>query len=59
MLLTIEALGFFILAMTLMPRIHATSAAFWRIGRNVPSPVTKLSDRVAAVAAEQTRERDP
>ncbi len=34
MLLTVEGLGFFIAAMMLMPMIHASSTAFWGVGRN-------------------------
>ncbi len=37
-LLTSEALGFFIAAMMLMPRVNAASTRFWAVLRNPPSP---------------------
>lgn len=40
-LLTVEALGFFIGAMMLMPKVHAASATFWGIGRYLTAPARK------------------
>jgi hypothetical protein len=38
-LLTVEALGFFIAAMMLMPRVNAASSRFWALARNAsPAP---------------------
>lgn len=37
-LLTVEALGFFIAAMMLMPKVNAASTGFWGVGRTPPTP---------------------
>ena len=52
-LLTAEALGFFIGAMILMPKVHAASATFWEIGRHPTAPAGKAQARDASSMTEQ------
>ena len=53
-LITVEALGFFIAAMMLMPKINAASTSFWGLGRNPTAPVEHVqSDEASAVAEQQ------
>jgi hypothetical protein len=40
-MLTSEMLGFFIVAMMLMPKVNAASTRFWALGRNLGAAVTK------------------
>jgi len=50
--LTAEGLGFFILAMTLMPKVRAASDAFWGVGLSLPTPPGKGSFSAAGGKAE-------
>jgi hypothetical protein len=52
-LLTAMALGFFIAAMMLMPKVNAGSTNFWSRGRNVTAPPAPIPSREARGIAEQ------
>jgi prepilin-type N-terminal cleavage/methylation domain-containing protein len=52
-LLTVEALGFFIAAMMLMPKVNAASTNFWGIGRNPTAPSGQLQTAEASGIAKQ------
>lgn len=44
LLMTAQALGFFIAAMMLMPKINAKSTNFWGLGRIIPTTSDKVED---------------
>ena len=52
-LLTVEALGFFICAMTLMPKVRAVSANFWGVGLNLTAPAKNQTSCEASGKTEQ------
>lgn len=57
-LLTAEALGFFIVAMLLMPRINAASMSFWLLGRNT-SPPDSPSQPLPETATATREDNEP
>jgi len=52
-LLTAEALGFFIAAMMLMPKVNAASTSFWGLGRNLTAPPGHVQSDEASGIPEQ------
>lgn len=61
-LLTAEALGFFIVAMLLMPKVNASAKDFWAVGRKgTPfggSPATQATDEVLQAKRENEKPDD-
>lgn len=58
-LLTAEALGFFIAAMMLMPKITAASASFWGVGRSPPAPPGQVPSTEPSGKAERQDDAAP
>ena len=52
-LLTAEALGFFIAAMMLMPKVNVASTGFWRLGRDLTAAAGQAKSGEASGVAEQ------
>ena len=52
-LLTVEALGFFIGAMMLIPKARAASASFWGVSRNLATPAGEAQSCEARSISEQ------
>lgn len=56
LLLTVEALGFFIAAMMLMPKINAASTSFWGLGGNLTAAFGQAQSGQVSRVAEQPRD---
>lgn len=52
-LLTVEALGFFVAAMMLMPQVNRAAAGFWVFGRQASRPPTAPQPGTAQAVARR------